>query len=53
MKENGWYTKPICYNGNRCVDSLRLNIDRDFKHLMSYGRAFQYLGAITHKADSE
>ena len=38
---------------NRCAESLHLNSDRDFKHLMSYGRAFQYFGASTEKADSE
>ena len=37
----------VGHNVNRCVDSLHLNIDMDFKHLMSYGRVFQYLGAIT------
>ena len=43
----------VGHNVNRCVDSLRLNSDSDFKHLMSYGRAFQYFGATTDKADSE
>ena len=43
MKEKG----RVGHNVNRCVDSLRLNSNRDFKHLMSYGRAFQYFGAIT------
>ena len=41
----------VGYNVNRCVDSLHLNSDRDFKHIMSYGREFQYFGAITEKAD--
>ena len=35
------------------MDSLRLNSASDFKYLMSYGRAFQYCGAITEKSDSE
>ena len=38
---------------NMCVDSLYLNSDRDFKHLMSCGRAVQYFGATTEKADYE
>ena len=46
MKENGYIV-------NRCVESLHLNNDRDFNHLMSYGRVFQYFGAIIEKADSE
>ena len=41
------------YYTYRCVYSLRLNSDRDFKHLISYGREFQYFGANTEKADSE
>ena len=43
----------IGYNVNRCVESLYLNSDRDFQHLMSYGKALQYFRAITYKADSE
>ena len=43
----------VGYNVNRCVESLHLNSDKDFKHLMSYGREFQYFGATTEKADSE
>ena len=42
----------VGYNVNRCVESLHLNSDKDFKHLMSYGREFQYFGATTEKADS-
>ena len=30
--------------------SLHLNSDKDLKHLMSYGREFQYFGATTEKA---
>ena len=41
------------YNVNRYVDSLHLNSDRDIKYLISYGKAFQYFGATTEKADSE
>ena len=33
--------------------SLRLNSEMDVKHLMLYGRTFQYFGTITDKADSE
>ena len=43
----------VGHNVNRCVESLHLNSYSDFKHLMSYGREFQYFGAITEKADSE
>ena len=39
--------EKVGYNVNRYVDSLYLNIDRDFKHIISYGRAFQYFGAST------
>ena len=41
------------YNVNRCMESLHLNkkCDRDLKHLISYGRAFQYFRATIEKAD--
>ena len=52
MKENEGKGR-VGYNVNRCVESLHLNSNRDFKHLMSYGRAFQYFGAIAEKANSE
>ena len=42
----------VDYNVNRCVESLHLNSD-NFKHLMSYGRAFQYFVATIEKAYSE
>ena len=41
------------HNVNRCVESLHLNSDKDCQHLMSYGRAFQYFGATTEKAESK
>ena len=47
MKESGGYII------NRCVDSLLLNSDRDFKHIISSGKAFQYVAVIREKADSE
>ena len=43
----------VGYNVNRCVGSLHLNSDRDFKHLISYGRALQYFGDTKEKAYSE
>ena len=43
----------VGYNVNKFVESLHLNSNRDFKHLMLYGRAFQYFGAIAEKVDSE
>ena len=49
MKENEGKWR-VGYNVN---ESLHLNIDRVCKHLFSYGRAFQYCGATTEKADSE
>ena len=37
----------VGHNVNRCMESLHLNSDRDCKHLISYGRVFQYVGATT------
>ena len=47
MKEKGGYTlpfipSPIGYNVNRYVESLHLNIERDFKHLISYIYIYEY-----------
>ena len=48
--EGKWW---VGYNVNSYVESLHLNIDRVFKHLISYGRALHYCGAITEKEDPE